>query len=704
MVFTDALLEAAVRKALGLSAQRVLNAADMAQLTQLGLFEAGVKNLQGLQLAVNLRELDLSGNKLSDLSPLAGLRKLTNLNLANTQVSSLDGLQDVPLRTLGLNGSAVTDLGQIPNFKNLNRLAMSSTRIIDLEPLRRSSLGAGDYVEIGSSSDSCLYTAGYSRPLNDIAFLRGRGVQVYFFDEKLRNTGCPNSMAQALINLQAEISSPSSMSINWQITSTDTGAWRCELHPDLTFQQPAEPLLRINECPRASGAEVDTSEGQTPKTFVIEDGLGGRISRALTPTRGANAGPLASITFAGFDFGQSVVKSNPRLVANREALVRVHVLADSAQTAPAGTLTLNLAEQTQVITLTKPTSLPTLLQLTSLTRSYSAVIPASWVQPGLSLQVQLANGLSRTLAPVVGNGTVLYLTLVPITSGGSSPQMPSSAAVERNLKTIWPLAQVVVRSHEAVDLSFPTADESLAQLADLQAREGDTSYVYGVVSPAAPNFTVGGLAYVGGKVGVGLDATHDPSGLTMAHEIGHMFGLFHVNCGSPSGIQYDYPYPTANIGSVGVNYSLNRLILPSSASDVMSYCQPQHVSDFAYQRAQTYLEAKPPTPFPSALARAAAAPKVASFVVRGHLNAAGDWVIRQALASALPLEEAPQAEYSAEVLDAQGASQSAPVRFLRIDHDEQVSNRHFSISLPPIDGQRLIIRRGGEVVYEAVLN
>lgn len=702
--FADGALEAAVRKALGFSASRVITASDMAQLTELNVFQGGVKSLLGLETATNLRSLELTGNPLQDLAPLAGLRRLATLVIANTQVANLEPLKDVPLRTLSISSTPVTDLAPIASLKSLSRLSMGGTRVIDLEPLRRSSLGPGDYVDMGSSSDGCLYTVGYSRPLSDISFLRGRGVQVYFFDEKLRSTGCPNSFAQTQVSLQAEISSPTNMSLTWALTSADTGAWRCELHPDLTFQQPAEPLLRINDCPRSSGAEVNIGDGQSAKTFVVEDGLGGRISRTLAPTRGANAGPIDSITFAGFDFGQSVVKANPRLVANREALVRIHVLADQSQTAPAGTLTLKLGEQSQVVNLTKPATLPSLLQLTSLSRSYTAVVPAAWVQPGLSLQMQLANGLSRTLVPVVGAGSVLYLTLVPITSGGSSPQVPTAAAVERNLKTIWPLAQVVVRTHEPVDLSFPSADEGLAQLADLQAREGDTSYVFGLVSPAAPNFNVGGLAYVGGKVGLGLDATHDPSGLTMAHEIGHMFGLFHVNCGSPSGIQNDYPYPTTNIGSVGINYSLSRLILPNSASDIMSYCQPQHVSDFSYQRAQAHLEANPPIAFPAtSLSRAAAAPQLQSFVVRGHLTGAGEWIIRQALPSPLPVEEAPAGDYSAEVTDAQGNSHTAPLRFMRIDHEEQVSNRHFSISLPVLEGQSLIIRRGDQVVFEAAL-
>jgi hypothetical protein len=676
----------------------------MTQLSDLRVFEAGIESLVGLETATNLRSLDVTGNDITDLSALSGLRKLTTLNLTRTQITNLTALRDVPVRTLNLSATSISDLTEVPNFKSLSRLSIGGTRVIDLGPLRRSTLGVGDTLEIGSSSESCLYTAGYSRPLTDISYLRNLGVRVFFIDEKLRNTGCPNSLASTGISVTSELSSPVEFSAAWSLTSADTGAWRCELHPDLTFQQPAEPLARVVDCPRESSITMDISSSQTPKTFVVEDGLGGRLSRTLIPTRGANAGPVGSIYISGFDFGQSVIKSNPRLVANREALVRVHVLAEQSQAAPAGTLTLTLGEQSQVINLTTPTSLPTVLQLTNLIRSYTAVIPASWVQPGLALQVQLANGPSKTLVPVVGKANVLYLTLVPVTSAGSSPQMPTAAAVERNLKTIWPLAQVVVRSHEPVDITFTAPDDALAQLADIQAREGDDSYVFGLVSPRAPNFDVGGLAYVGGKVGLGLDASHDSAGLTMAHEIGHMFGLFHVNCGSPSGIQYDYPYPTTDIGSIGVNYSLTRLILPVNASDVMSYCQPQHVSDFSYQRSQTYLETNPPVPFATtALTRAAAASRPQSFVVRGHLTAAGDWVIRQALPSTLPADEIADGDYSAEISDAQGNSQSAAVRFWRIDHEEQVSNRHFSISVPIIDGQLLTIRRNGQIVFEAAL-
>jgi hypothetical protein len=136
----------------------------------------------------------------------------------------------------------------------------------------------------------------------------------------------------------------------------------------------------------------------------------------------------------------------------------------------------------------------------------------------------------------------------------------------------------------------------------------------------------------------------------------------------------------------------------------MSYCQPQHVSDFSYQRAQNFLESNPPKPFAVASATSAsAAVRTQSFVVRGHLAADGSWQIRQAIASALPVEDVISGEYSAEIIDAQGVSQTAPLRFWQIDHSEGITNRHFSISVGPIEGQILKIRHNGQLIFEGPL-
>ena len=69
----DAKLRAAVNQALGRNIMDALNMGEIAQLTSLNLAGLGITNLTGLQYAVNLTNLDLRGNTISDYSPIAAL-------------------------------------------------------------------------------------------------------------------------------------------------------------------------------------------------------------------------------------------------------------------------------------------------------------------------------------------------------------------------------------------------------------------------------------------------------------------------------------------------------------------------------------------------------------------------------------------------------------------------------------------------------
>lgn len=52
-----------------------------------------IRSLKGLQYAVNLKSLDLSGNQITDLGPLAGLTNLTYLDLSDNQITDLQPLE-----------------------------------------------------------------------------------------------------------------------------------------------------------------------------------------------------------------------------------------------------------------------------------------------------------------------------------------------------------------------------------------------------------------------------------------------------------------------------------------------------------------------------------------------------------------------------------------------------------------------------------
>ena len=75
--------------------------------------------------------------KLSDLSPLKGLRNLQRLNISDTQVSDLSPLKDLQnLQVLHIYSTPVSDLSPLKELRNLQVLSLHSTRVSDLSPLK----------------------------------------------------------------------------------------------------------------------------------------------------------------------------------------------------------------------------------------------------------------------------------------------------------------------------------------------------------------------------------------------------------------------------------------------------------------------------------------------------------------------------------------------------------------------------------------
>ena len=85
----------------------------MTLLTRLYAIEKGIVNIQGLEFAVYLTDLELAGNPVKDISPLQGLMNLTDLGLGTTNLSDSDLLllaSLTTLRYLDLWGNQISDL------------------------------------------------------------------------------------------------------------------------------------------------------------------------------------------------------------------------------------------------------------------------------------------------------------------------------------------------------------------------------------------------------------------------------------------------------------------------------------------------------------------------------------------------------------------------------------------------------------------
>ena len=144
VVIPDPLLRTAIEEALGKASGEPITADEMATLEELvpdypG--HPGYSSLEGLQYATNMTALELRNErpfegKLTDLSPLSGLTKLTNLTIWFSNVSDLSPLSGLTeLTQLNLFWSNISDASPLSSLTELTYLSLRSNNVADLSPL-----------------------------------------------------------------------------------------------------------------------------------------------------------------------------------------------------------------------------------------------------------------------------------------------------------------------------------------------------------------------------------------------------------------------------------------------------------------------------------------------------------------------------------------------------------------------------------------
>ena len=79
---------------------------DPESITLLACPSAGVQSLAGIGALVNLEQLELSDNTITDLRPLQNLRKLRVLSIRNNRINNINILLSMPiLRFVALQGN-----------------------------------------------------------------------------------------------------------------------------------------------------------------------------------------------------------------------------------------------------------------------------------------------------------------------------------------------------------------------------------------------------------------------------------------------------------------------------------------------------------------------------------------------------------------------------------------------------------------------
>ncbi|MCX7746652.1 MAG: stalk domain-containing protein [Clostridia bacterium] len=154
----DPNLEAVIREIIGKPADEIYTR-DVKKISFLDLSEKKISSLEGIQHFVNVKEIDLSKNTITDISPLIPLQKLSFLNISENKISNfmpLNNLKELAvlnagaafmgdlspirdltnLKELHLFENNLSDITHLSNFKNLTILNLHTNAIKDLSPLK----------------------------------------------------------------------------------------------------------------------------------------------------------------------------------------------------------------------------------------------------------------------------------------------------------------------------------------------------------------------------------------------------------------------------------------------------------------------------------------------------------------------------------------------------------------------------------------
>lgn len=144
--FSDSNLENVVRNIVGKNIGPIMRS-DVENIKSLSARVRGISNINALQYFTALENIDLYGNRITDLTPLTNLTSLKSLNIGKnynvlTAVNpGQTGLDISPLKGLALleeldaSDNMLTNIDALRSLNSLKRLILTKNRLCDISPL-----------------------------------------------------------------------------------------------------------------------------------------------------------------------------------------------------------------------------------------------------------------------------------------------------------------------------------------------------------------------------------------------------------------------------------------------------------------------------------------------------------------------------------------------------------------------------------------
>ncbi len=311
-------------------------------------------------------------------------------------------------------------------------------------------------------------------------------------------------------------------------------------------------------------------------------------------------------------------ESEVPLVAGRAGYLRVFVVANETNTArPDVRVRLSRPGASRTFTLRASSSVPTEVTEATLQSSWNLEVPASFIQPGLSVVADVDPGddvdesnendnrfpASGTKALTVRAVPTARIRLVSVQQGTGTPGNVSNPERFIDLaRRMHPLKDIDIdvdpEPFPAGTALGPNGEGWGQLLSDLDLKrvmEGTGRIYFGVVKlEYSRSVGIVGLTLGQGvPTAAGWDDDSD-AGRVAAHELGHVWGRRHSPCNVPNDGTIDELYPGSGdysggrIGVFGFDVASERLKAPSSP-DIMGYCfESPWISDYTFKEVMDF--------------------------------------------------------------------------------------------------------------------
>lgn len=134
ITFVDPFLKEAVKASLGLVNSEDVTEENILELRSLEWVNGNITDLSGLEYAVNLSKITLTGNNISSLQPLINLEYLTSIGLSNNPVELSEVLKFENILELDLSGNHYgEEISEISKYTQMTNLWLNDCGLKNLD-------------------------------------------------------------------------------------------------------------------------------------------------------------------------------------------------------------------------------------------------------------------------------------------------------------------------------------------------------------------------------------------------------------------------------------------------------------------------------------------------------------------------------------------------------------------------------------------